>query len=265
MEQRQVLIVGLGEVGSALATVIERRHPILRHDLEPRKFSGAIGVMHICIPFQSRAQFEGDVVAYIERFQPQLTVINSTVQLGTTRAISHRTRMPVAYSPVRGKHAHMADDLVHYLKYVAAEDPSVASRAAAHFREVGIKPRVISSPDALELAKLAETSYFGVLIAFAQELNRYVRRANADYEEVIDFFEEVEFLPRTRYFPGFIGGHCVIPNIQLLLQTEDSRLLKAVLDSNALRAQELQAERDDNPARGTKPSHPNSRDLLADR
>ena len=39
----------------------------------------------------------------------------------------------------------------------------------------------------------------------------------ADYDEAASFFEEVDFLPRVKYFPGFIGGHCVIPNINLLL------------------------------------------------
>ena len=265
MEQGQILIMGLGEVGSALATVIERRLPILRHDLEPQEFSGPIDVMHICIPFQSRSQFESAVIAYIERFRPRLTVINSTVQPGTTRSISQQTRMPVAYSPVRGKHARMVDGLLNYVKYVAAEDQAVAARAAAHFRDVGMKPRMMSRPETLELSKLAETTYFGVLIAFAQELNRYARRTGADYDEVIEFFEEVEFLPRTRYFPGFIGGHCVIPNIHLLLQTEDSKMLKAVLDSNALRAQEIETDNHDDAKRRAKLTRGDGRDLLADR
>lgn len=245
MKQGQTLIIGLGEVGSALAAVVERRMPALRHDLEPQRFSGPIEVMHICIPFQSRAQFEGAVVAYMERFQPALTVINSTVQPGTTRAVIDRTRMPVAYSPVRGKHVNMTEGLMNYVKYVAADDQAVAARAAAHFRAVGMTTRMMTRPETLELAKLAETTYFGALIAFAQELNRYAERNCADYEEVVEFFDEVEFLPRTRYFPGFIGGHCVVPNIHLLLQTADSTLLKAMLYSNALRAQEIEAEKRD--------------------
>ena len=102
-----------------------------------------------------------------------------------------------------------------------------------------------------------------MLIAFAQELNRYAHRTGADYEEATEFFDEVEFLPRTRYFPGFIGGHCVIPNIHLLLQTEDSTLLKAVLDSNALRAQEIETDKHDDAKQGTKLAH--NRDSAADR
>lgn len=265
MKEGQTLVMGLGEVGSALAAVIERRLPVLRHDLEPLQFSGAIDVMHICIPFQSRAQFEGAVVAYMQRFRPALTIINSTVQPGTTRAIMERSRMPVSYSPVRGKHVNMTDGLMNYVKYVAADDQAVAARAAAHFRAIGMTTRMMTRPETLELAKLAETTYFGTLITFAQELNRYAVRNHADYDEVIEFFDEVEFLPRTRYFPGFIGGHCVIPNIHLLLQTADSTLLKAMLYSNALRAQEIESEKKNDAKHDAQVSDRNDSDLLANR
>jgi hypothetical protein len=79
-----------------------------------------------------------------------------------------------------------------------------------------------------------------VLIGFAQELNRYAAAVGANYDEAIRFFEEVHFLPSVRYYPGFIGGHCVIPNIHLLRQIGCSPLLEAVLDSNRRRAEELQ-------------------------
>lgn len=240
MDHGETLIVGLGEVGSALAEVLERRRPVLRHDLEPRRFDQPIEVMHVCIPCHAREEFEETVCGYIGRLRPALTIINSTVMPGTTGAIARRSGAPVAYSPVRGKHVRMAQDLLRYAKYVAAADPETASRAQRHFEEAGMKTRRMSRPEALELAKLAETTYFGVLIAFAQELNRYAERTGAGYDEVIDFFEEVEFLPRTRYVAGFIGGHCVIPNIHLLRKLRESPLLGAVLESNAQRARELE-------------------------
>jgi len=140
---------------------------------------------------------------------------------------------------VRGKHVRMAQDLMHYVKYVAAPTHEAAAAAERHFADAGMKTRRIERPETLELAKLAETTYFGVQIAFAQDLDRYARRVGADYEEAINFFEEVPFLPRTRYFPGVIGGHCVIPNIQLLRTIADSPLLDAILESNSLRAREV--------------------------
>jgi UDP-N-acetyl-D-mannosaminuronate dehydrogenase len=235
----ETLVIGLGEVGAALAEVIERRHPVLRHDIEPREFNAPIAVMHICIPFRASAEFEAAACGYIERFDPALTIVNSTVLPGTTSALARRTGKPVAYSPVRGKHVQMAQDLLHYVKYVAAAAEHTVAVAERHFGDVGMKTRRMDKPETLELAKLAETTYFGVQIAFAQDLDRYARRVGADYEEAIDFFEEVPFLPRTRYFPGLIGGHCVIPNIQLLRGIAGSSLLDAILESNALRAHEV--------------------------
>ena len=240
VEHGETLIVGLGEVGAALAEVIERRWPVLRHDIEPREFDAQIGVMHICIPFQSSAPFEDAVCGYIERFDPALTIVNSTVLPGTTSALKRRTGKPVAYSPVRGKHVRMPQDLLHYVKYVAAAEPDTAALAQDHFERAGMKTRRMDKPETLELAKLAETTYFGVQIAFAQDLDRYARRVGADYDQAINFFEEVEFLPRPRYFPGVIGGHCVIPNIQLLRKLAGSPLLDAILESNSLRASELE-------------------------
>src|SRR5271166_1294612 len=116
----KTLVVGLGEVGGALAEVLEHKNPVLRHDIERREFSDRIGVMHLCFPFTSRAQFEPLAIDYIRRFKPELTIINSTVLPGTTRSISEKTGTPVAYSPVRGKHVKMAKDLLHYVKFVAA-------------------------------------------------------------------------------------------------------------------------------------------------
>jgi hypothetical protein len=40
-------------------------------------------------------------------------------------------------------------------------------------------------------------------------------------------------------FPGFIGGHCLIPNTELLLQVYDSDLLKLILVSNEKRKEEM--------------------------
>lgn len=241
MQKTRTLVVGVGEVGSALAAVLDRHEPVLRHDLERVKIEEAIGTMHLCVPFQSPHQFETIALGYIDRFKPALTIINSTVLPGTTRSIAEKSQSPVAYSPVRGKHVRMEQDLVRYFKYVAAPDRIWAANAEVHFRAAGMKTRRMAEVESLELAKLAETTYFGVCIAFAQEMNRYAERVGGNYSEAIEFFDEVDFLPRQRYFPGFIGGHCVIPNIKLLLQLAPSPALEAILESNERRANELES------------------------
>jgi UDP-N-acetyl-D-mannosaminuronate dehydrogenase len=235
----KTLVVGLGEVGGALAAVLSRTQKVLRHDIQPMEFNDPIGVMHVCFPFTQRSEFEDIALSYIGKFKPTLIVINSTIIPGTTRAIEKGSGLPVAYSPVRGKHIRMTEDLLRYKKFVAASSKATAIAAADHFAQAGMKTAQMENPDTLELAKLSETTYFGLLIAFAQELNRYAEAVDGDYSEAIRFFEEIDFLPRTAYSPGFIGGHCVIPNIALLKQVAPSPLLDAILSSNHLREQEL--------------------------
>jgi UDP-N-acetyl-D-mannosaminuronate dehydrogenase len=225
-----------------LAAVLERNEPVLRHDIQPVEINERIGVMHLCIPFQTSGQFETAALSYIKRFTPELTIIDSTVIPGTTRSIAQKSGAHLAYSPVRGKHVRMREDLLHYKKFVAALSEKDADRAEAHFRNAGMKTRRAKDVETLEVAKLAETTYFGVCIAFAQELNRYCERAGGTYEEAIAFFDEVDFLPRGRYFPGFIGGHCVIPNINLLLRVAPSAMFEAIVDSNERREYELKSE-----------------------
>jgi len=259
------LVIGMGEVGGALAEVLEHSGPVLRHDLEPIDFRQPIGVMHLCFPFKSQLQFNRAAVSYVRRFRPTLVIVHSTVLPGTTRMIASASGSDVAYSPVRGKHVRMQQDLLRYAKFVAAPDEIVAAKAETYLQKAGMMTRRMSRLEALELAKLAETSYFGVLIAFAQELKRCADRVEADYREVTDFFTEIDFLPRVQYQPGFIGGHCVIPNFNLLLEVEPSPLLKAVLDSNRRKAAELRPEASQSEACTNYASEPDDEKLLVNR
>jgi UDP-N-acetyl-D-mannosaminuronate dehydrogenase len=241
-QRGKTLVVGLGEVGGALAEVLDRDERVLRLDIQPVEINEPIDIMHICIPFKVQADFEAAAVEYIRRFSPALTIINSTIMPGTTRSIAEKSGAALAYSPVRGKHVRMQQDMLHYCKFVAAIEHQDAERAESHFQAAGMKTRIVNKVETLEVAKLAETTYFGVCIAYAQELNRYCERVGGNYEEAISFFEEVGFLPPQPYFPGFIGGHCVIPNIKILLDLAPSAMLEAILDSNERRGHEIESE-----------------------
>ena len=54
----------------------------------------------------------------VELLAPRLTVVNSTVAIGTTRAIAERSDTTVVYSPIRGKHARMLEELTTYVKFI---------------------------------------------------------------------------------------------------------------------------------------------------
>lgn len=235
MTDRIVVVVGLGEVGEPLLQLIQRTgKPVVGIDVEPVFYPerGSVDVMHICFPYQVR-DFVGEATRYIDLMAPRLTVVNSTVPVGTTRAIQERSGLPLAYSPIRGKHASMLDELTKYVKFIGADDATTGRSAAEHFASLGMRTTIVDSPETAELAKLTETTYFGLLIAWAQTIDRWCERTGADYDQVASFYEEVPFFPPVKYFPGVIGGHCVMPNIELLAQTFESEFLDAIRSSNA--------------------------------
>ena len=201
-----------------------------------------VDILHVCYPFQIK-DFIGETVRYIDLFQPTLTIINSTVAIGTTRTIAERTGTAVVNSPVRGKHARMLDEVLLYTKFVGAIDAAAGEQAAKHFESVGLKTKILSSPEATELAKLTETTYFGLMIAWAQEVERYCDQSGEDYDEVVSFYEEIKFFPPVKYFPGVIGGHCVMQNIELLQKYDHSAILAAIQASNKMKMErEAQTE-----------------------
>ena len=235
MAKDDVVVVGLGEVGRPLFELISDKYNAIGIDIEPVITDGECAVLHICYPFSER--FVRTAVQYIEQNRPALTVINSTVAPGTTRLVHRFTGAPIVYSPIRGKHFKMKRDLLLYTKFIGGVDREAALRASEHFRSIGMKTRLVPSPETAELAKLTETTYFGLLIAWAQEVERYCNHLDVDYDDVASFYEEVQFLPSTKYFPGAIGGHCVMPNIAILKRTFESELLNAIVASNDMKTQ----------------------------
>ena len=235
------LVVGLGEVGGPLLDLLSAVYPCAARDLEPVAVPPGIDVMHVCYPYAG-ADYVRTTAGYIREYAPQMTIIHSTVVPGTTRRVAEETGGPVAYSPVRGKHTKMREDLRSYTKFVAASDPEVVRRASAHLAGAGLRPAPFPSVDGLELAKLLETTYLGILIAWAQEADRFCRAVGVDYDDVMAMMREIDYLPPVIFRPGFIGGHCVMPNTDLLEQIRPSPFIDVRRASNEQRRGELLAE-----------------------
>jgi UDP-N-acetyl-D-mannosaminuronate dehydrogenase len=237
-----ILIVGLGEVGRPLMDLITPHHHTYGIDIQKPGDIPRCEIMHICFPYVDRAKFISEAKRYIATYTPGLTIINSTIGPGTTREIAEQSGTDVVYSPVRGKHAKMKQDMLHYVKFVGAFSAAAGEKACHHFQSIGMRTKLLSSPEAAELAKLTETTFFGVMIAWAQEIERYCKKYGANYDEVVSFYEEIGFFPPVKYFPGVIGGHCVMPNIKILKQHFHSGILDAVEKSNELKVKNAGSE-----------------------
>jgi UDP-N-acetyl-D-mannosaminuronate dehydrogenase len=204
-----------------------------------------VDIIHICLPCTSQDEFATVVTDYIKRFQPKLTIINSTVPPGTTLDIHRRSNKgPIAHSPIRGVHKtpeHMKWEIRRWKKYIGGATKEAADATRKHFEKLGLKTRMLRSSTETELAKLFETTYRAWMIACFQEMHRIANKFKADFDDVVDFLEDTHRvrLDRPIMFPGEIGGHCVIPNTKLLMESYDSEFLRLIVESNEKRMQEM--------------------------
>ncbi len=256
LTKEKVLVVGLGEIGQTLFELLKEKDSFSVYGLDldetkmyaanhdKNKLPSEVDTMHVCLPCKTQEAFVAATANYIKQFKPKLVIINSTVPPGTTKKIQQNYKCLVAHSPIRGVHKsaeHMKWELKRWTKYVGGADAEAAEAARKHFEKMGLKVKVLKSCAETELAKLFETTYRAWMIACFQEMHRISRTFEADFDDVVDFLEDTHRvrLDRPVMFPGFIGGHCLIPNTELLLQFYDSEFLRLILKSNQKRKEEI--------------------------
>ena len=115
----------------------------------------------------------------------------------------------VAFSPERLYTGAVIRNLATYPKLVGGIGPNSTDRAAAFYASV-LDAEVVrmSSAEAAELSKLADTTYRDINIAFANELAAYAGRVGVDVQEVI---QAANSQPYSHiHQPGLgVGGHCI--------------------------------------------------------
>jgi UDP-N-acetyl-D-mannosaminuronate dehydrogenase len=256
MAEENILVVGLGEIGRPIFEILKEsgRFRVYGFDIEEakmreigqsvEKFPGKFDVVHVCIPCASQNKFVRAVTAYAKRFKPKLVIIDSTVPPGTTFKVCEGFKGFVAHAPVFGTHRnlqYMMWEMKRWTKVVGGVNAESAKAASNHLRKAGIKTKILSGPVETELTKLLETIYTAWMIVFFQEAHRISRHFDASLTDIVSSIGEIHKmrLDRPVWFPGVIGGHCLIPNTELLLSAYDSDLLRLILNSNEKRKKEI--------------------------
>lgn len=224
------VVAGLGEIGRPILKLISTKTNVVGYDVNPKLIgkksqkyqSLQTRFLHICIPFNEN--FERNVIELNKQYDPKAIVIHSTISPGTTSKLQEKLTIPVMYSATRGIHKRMLSDLRRYTKFFAIEPNAPNERWVTQtysdlMKKCGVKTKKMSNPKTLELAKIiVDTSYYGWLITYSQLSNMIAIKNNVNYDEMWSFSDEIhKFLGnRPKMFPGFIGGHCVIPNLDLI-------------------------------------------------
>lgn len=224
------VVAGLGEIGNPILQLLQKQGIVVGYDVDPKLADGNFNrysslptrFLHICIPYTGK--FIANVITLYNKFQPQGIIIHSTIEPYTTKKLQDKLIVPVIYSATRGVHKRMLNDLKRYAKFFAIEKMAPRKKWAIlsysnSMKKCNVKIKQMSSPITLELAKIVcDTSYYGWLITYAQLSNIIAMRNNVNYDEMWLFAEEIHKILKNRpkMFPGFIGGHCVIPNLDLI-------------------------------------------------
>ena len=258
-----VLVVGLGEIGSTVFTVLKQSQKFRLYgiDFDKKKMQDCktteppndsnIDVLQVCIPAEDKIKFVQIAKSYIEKYEPKLTVINSTVPIGTTMELYKQCGGLVAHSPCRGVHKnkeYMVKEFRRWTKYVGGATLEAGKAAEEHFKLAGLKTKQLANCTDTEFAKLFETTYRTWMIVFFQKMQRLAREYNAvnpdlkiDFDETVDFIEDTHRKRHDRpvMFPNIIGGHCLLPNSKLMLSKFEPEMLKLIIESNDRMSMEI--------------------------
>lgn len=235
-------VIGIGEVGGAITKIFAKKYKVLKKDLKYDELKNLkIEVLHICLPYTKR--FEKDVLAQILKNKPKFVIIHSTVKPGTTEQIFKKSRIPIIHSPVMGTHPNLAKDILRFKKIIGPTSKESAKLAASHFKSVGIKTELFNNSLESEIGKLLDTTYYGWNIIFAKLAWEICQKSDVDFNNVYTQFNKIYNLgysktkpnvrrPILKYQPGPIGGHCIVPNAQLLEKCIPNNLTKTITSEN---------------------------------
>lgn len=134
------------------------------------------------------------------RFAPQLEAVTG---------LRAEEDFLVAFSPERLYSGAALRNLATYPKLVGALGPRSTARAAAFYDGVlDAEVVAMSSAEAAEFSKLADTTYRDVNIALANEFAAYADRVGVDIREVISAANSQPY--SHIHQPGLgVGGHCI--------------------------------------------------------
>jgi len=206
------LVIGAGEVGTALHQVLRASGPTAIRDVEP--VEAQADALHIAFPWS--AAFVEHVHDYRAQHGADLVIVHSTVPVGTCDEHGW------VHSPVRGRHPRLAPALRVFVKHFGG------ARAAQAAKLWPGRTRVHARARDTEAGKLWELVQYGVAIQVEKAIHAWCAEHDVNfdiaYREFAETYnagykwlDEPQFIrPILEHVPGPIGGHCVVQNAPMI-------------------------------------------------
>ncbi len=215
------LVIGRGEVGKSLfAFLREMKANVFIRDIRNLKVP-QIDVLHIAFPYSD--DFTAQVRSYIELYDPQLTIIYSTVPIGVTEDTGHN----IVHSPIEGRHPNLEASIASGVRWLGCANKNALADAVMFWKPYVKTIRTVNSASHTEFLKLRSTAKYGVNLVWADYEAGVAKKLEMDFDALKQFdldynvlYMHMGLMQFQRYLldppNGEIGGHCVVPNAELL-------------------------------------------------
>lgn len=220
----------MGEVGNGVFNVLRTRVSAYARDKEAVPILQKIDYLHIAIPYTK--DFKDQVKGYMELYNPKVTIVYSTVPIGTCEELK------VVHSPVEGKHPVIGLSIQNSARWIGSSDKKLLKEAKKLWEKI-VPIRELPSANFTEWLKLRSTSKYGVSIIWAAYEADVSKQLGMDYAAVQQFDLDYNQLYKRlgmenfqRYIldppEGPLGGHCVAPNSKILNEQYPNKWLEEI-------------------------------------
>lgn len=188
-------------------------------------------VITVGTPVRSGSVYLEDLksaVAAVAEVMPEgaLTVLRSTVRVGTTRSIAEPIlkasgkKYAVAMAPERTIEGKALAELSSLPQIVGGIDENSTTLASELFAKLGVEIVPVHSAEAAELAKLASNTFRDVSFAFANELAYFADEAGVDIYDVVRACN-YGYDRMNVALPGPVAGPCLEKDAYILSNSAD--------------------------------------------
>ena len=239
-------ILGYGEIGQTIHKLYDNNinskfFQVFIKDLNKDDGFVDLDILNVSIPFNDSFDFVTTIKDIILSSKAKLTIIHSTVAVGTVRKLKELIpQAGIVHSPCRGVHPNLYEGVMTFHKFIGSSSIKDAALAQEHLNSLNLKTIVCDNSETTELAKLLDTSYYGICIAYHGEAKKACEKFGANFDQAMTAYNQT-------YNEGYttlgklnvvrpvltaptecIGGHCVVENAELLLKQFQSSILEFI-------------------------------------
>lgn len=214
----------------AISSVVADNRLVAVH-LDEGTPSATSYVITVGTPVKGGSVFLDDLrsaVSAVAEVMPEgaLTVLRSTVRVGTTRTIAQPILeasgkgFALAMAPERTIEGKALAELSSLPQIVGGIDENSSVLASELFAKLGVEIVLVHSAEAAELAKLASNTFRDVSFAFANELAYFADEAGIDIYDVVQACN-YGYDRMSVALPGPVAGPCLEKDAYILSNSAD--------------------------------------------